>query len=289
VPSSGFSLERHPSIVSDLSILLRNWSDVSVRTSCTTFAIVLQLWFALRSVRAMSCEKDAARRHIQTYVLVVAPFFIFLTFCVVSVILGSPAAVVAETHTPIPHSNLAVPGVFFCIIVQNGDFSHTISSGLKILRAVYIFCSMIQLVTICMEAALVAIVYKQRHMLRNIVPNGWLVLFARLVLFSAYRSVALGLNLAVIMHPDEILLTGASKDRIFNGAIDFVQAAIPFVAFLIFSTERDIFNVWCFWRRPSATLVEELSSMSSSCDDPRDPRKPVKRKDSEIHSDSNNV
>ncbi|KAH8117807.1 hypothetical protein DFH11DRAFT_1541094 [Phellopilus nigrolimitatus] len=68
--------------------------------------------------------------------------------------------------------------------------------------------------------------------------TGWLALFLRVVLFSVYRILALSLNLAIILHPDEILLVGISKDNIFNGVIDYVQAAIPLVAFLAFATEK---------------------------------------------------
>lgn len=101
-------------------------------------------------------------------------------------------------------------------------------------------------------------------------------MFLRVIIFSFYRMVAVSyvqvavrpdgslliafiysLNFAIIAEPDEIILTGLSKNNLYNGPIDFVQATselpnyavifslayflsytVPLVAFLIFGTEK---------------------------------------------------
>ena len=95
------------------------------------------------------------------------------------------------------------------------------------------------------------LIYRKRNILKEQVKghgNAWSSLFMRIVIFGVYRLVALAcvhlflrargrrhlltllllpccrLNMALIIKPDEILLTGISKDPIFNGVIDFVQA-----------------------------------------------------------------
>lgn len=41
------------------------------------------------------------------------------------------------------------------------------------------------------------------------------------------------LNVAIIIHPDELLLVGLAKDNLFNGVIDFFQAASEYSPLLI--------------------------------------------------------
>jgi len=195
-------------------------------------------------------EKDsgaggfALKRHTLTYVLLIIPFFAFAIFSIVSVVLGSPLAY-NDTGALIPSSNLALPGAFYCLILLNAPGNpNNISSQLSLVRASFIFASTVSLVSLCLEVVVAMIVFKQRSLLRRLLPNGWLSLLTRIVAFSLYRALALGLNLAIIISPAEIFLTGISTNNLFNGVIDFMQAAIPLVAFLIFASEKDVLDAW---------------------------------------------
>ena len=85
-------------------------------------------------------------------------------------------------------------------------------------------------------------VVKKRAFLKKIIDNRWQSMLFRIFIFMAYRVVALrsevilvpietrthmwlSLLLLILLRPVEILLTGDSKLNIYNGTIDFVQAA----------------------------------------------------------------
>lgn len=242
-------------------------------TSCATIGIVIQLFLVLRNVQKDNADTHglfAITRHTLSYALLLAPFAAFAVFTIVSVALGSPLADDSNGNL-ISDSNLALPGVFYCLILLNAPSGGSISDQLSLVRASFIFASTISLISLCLEVAVAAIVFKQRSLFRRLLPNGWLSLLTRVAAFSLYRAVALGLNLAVIIHPDELFLTGISKSNLFNGVIDFVQAAIPLVAFLIFASERD---VWSAWRSTESWTWQPWKELS-------DPRTKVKRKNSD--------
>ncbi|KAI5115303.1 hypothetical protein M0805_004498 [Coniferiporia weirii] len=228
-------------------------NGVQALTVCTNLALVMHLWILLRSrsksTRSLAFLEKEGMGLLYTCCLLAAPFAIFMIFTIYSVVAGSGSAIDESTNLPIPDSNLSVPGVFYCVILFNANFSASITPGLKLVRAVYGFSVAISFITVCFEALVARLVYDQRSELRKISNSGWLSLFLRLVSFSVYRIIALCLNLAVILHPDELLLVGIANNNLFNGVIDYFQAAIPLVTFLVFATEKDVLSVWCFWRK----------------------------------------
>ncbi|KAL5526764.1 hypothetical protein ACEPAF_8489 [Sanghuangporus sanghuang] len=231
-------------------------NGVQALTACTNLALVVHLWAVLRycncnhssETKGMGLLSRSRKETIHYCLLLGGPFLAFVVFTVVTMVIGSQPAESADGSGTIPDSNLSIPSVFYCIILQNADFSHSLTPGLNILRSVLMFTCLVSLITVGFEAHIARLVYKRREYLREKTFN-WPALFLRVVLFSIYRIVALSLNVAIIVHPDELLLVGISKNNIFNGVIDFFQAAIPLVAFLAFASEKDILNVWCFWRK----------------------------------------
>ncbi|KLO08565.1 hypothetical protein SCHPADRAFT_605159 [Schizopora paradoxa] len=85
-------------------------------TACTTLGIVVQLLSNLYYLKKGNLEDGFKKRHMFTLSLLVFPYLVFLLFTLVSVVVGSPIAVDAN-RIPIPNSNLAIPGVFYCVIV----------------------------------------------------------------------------------------------------------------------------------------------------------------------------
>ncbi|EJD06621.1 uncharacterized protein FOMMEDRAFT_25855 [Fomitiporia mediterranea MF3/22] len=133
----------------------------------------------------------------------------------------------------------AVFVTFTVYSVVNADFTHSLAPGLKILRAVLTFTCLISLITVGFE-----------DLLKR----------ARQILTHYCAS----LNVAIIVHPDEILLVGISRNNLFNGVIDYFQAAIPLVAFLVFATEKDVLDTWVFWRKAKGQPEEKVSPEKES-------------------------
>ncbi|KLO12757.1 hypothetical protein SCHPADRAFT_399713 [Schizopora paradoxa] len=247
-------------------------NGVQAMTSCATIGVVIQLFCILKNTQR---EKSGGllfdrKRHVLAYALLFVPFFAFLVFSIVSVVLGNSTAIDMYGNME-PDSNLALPGAFYCVILFNSANEGGISSGSQLIRASYIFASIVSLLSLSLEALVAILVFRQRSLLRRLLPNGSLSLLIRIVTFSVYRFLALGLNLAVIIAPDEIFLTGVSTNNLFNGVIDFIQAAIPLVAFLIFATEKDILSAW---RSPESWTLRPWKEVP-------DPRSNVKRKNSD--------
>ncbi|EJD02188.1 uncharacterized protein FOMMEDRAFT_29262 [Fomitiporia mediterranea MF3/22] len=93
------------------------------------------------------------------------------------------------------------------------------------MRAVLIFTGLVSIVTLGLEVSIVIDIYKKRKFLEQRIGH-WYTSLLRVILFSMYRIVSLSLNLQMINHTDEKLLIGISRNNVFDGVIDFVQAAI---------------------------------------------------------------
>ncbi|KAL5525972.1 hypothetical protein ACEPAG_7310 [Sanghuangporus baumii] len=246
-------------------------NGVQALTACTNLALVVHLWAVLRyfncnhssETKGTGFLSRSRKEIIHNCLLLGGPFLVFVVFTVVTMVIGSQPAESGDDSGTIPDSNLSIPSVFYCIILQNADFSHSLTPGLNILRSVLMFTCLVSLITVGFEAHIARLVYKRREYLREKTFN-WPALFLRVVLFSIYRIVALSLNVAIIVHPDELLLVGLSKNNIFNGVIDFFQAAIPLVAFLAFASEKDVLNVWCFWRKDKTQIEKSPASRETA-------------------------
>ncbi|TFY70656.1 hypothetical protein EVG20_g2344 [Dentipellis fragilis] len=79
-------------------------------------------------------------------------------------------------------------------------------------------------------------------------------------------NVKLGFRLMIFM---VYILIGAvfTVWSLFNrgldtSARDLFMASLGILVFALFGTQRDLFQVWCFWRRPSPSTLEEYSERS---------------------------
>ncbi|PAV16539.1 hypothetical protein PNOK_0815900 [Pyrrhoderma noxium] len=238
-------------------------NGVQALTSTMTLSLVIHLLVLFKSFLKNKIDSPAfglsqRRGFIYTGVLIGVPFVAFVIFTLYTLIVGSALAYNSKEQI-IPDSNVSIPGVFYCVILQNADFTYSLTPGLKLLRDVYIYTTAISFSTVCLEMFIAYLVYRNRGFISERLPQevgNWKTLFLRVVLFSIYRILSVSLNVAIIAHPDELLLVGIAKDNLYNGVIDFIQASIPLVAFLTFGSERDVLRVWMFWRKdPNATKI----------------------------------
>ncbi|KAL5533774.1 hypothetical protein ACEPAG_234 [Sanghuangporus baumii] len=232
-------------------------SGIQAMTSCTNLTLVIHLWQLMRQCpvsehRGMGFSWRSRKEMLFDYALLVTPYLIFISFTVAIMVIGGNPAETADGSGFIPGSNLSISGPFYCIILQNANFSHSLDPGLNILRSVVGFCCSISLITPT----------KKRTFLKRNTFN-WMALFSRITLFSGYRIVAVILNIILIDHPDTLLLVGIVKNNSFNGVIDFFNAANPFIVLVVFASEKDIWSVWCFWRKEDSQ-AEENPSLASS-------------------------
>lgn len=228
-------------------------------TSTITLSLVVHLLVLFQAFLRGNVHSPAfglARKRglLYTSAFIGIPFTAFFIFTIYTLMAGSSIAYDSDGDL-IPGSNLSVPAVFYCVILQNADFTYSLDPGLKLLRDVYIYTTAISFTTVCFEMFIAYTVFRNRGVLNEKLPGeygNWKTLFLRVILFSLYRIVSVCLNLAIIVHPDALLLVGIAKANLYNGVIDFVQATIPLVAFLIFGTEKDVLRVWQFWKKDAS-------------------------------------
>jgi len=227
-------------------------NGVQALTACSTLALIINVWSVIRSSTNDGNKPKSPWESHQTLVLLVLPYLAFVTFTIISITLGSPEGLGTD-GSPVSN-NLAIPSVFYCVIFLNTtDGSQDLSKGFQLFRAVYGFTCAMMLITIVFEVHLATIYYRNRKPMSSITsrsPLHPLFFLLRLVLFSTFRLVSLGLMIALLVHPEEIFLVGLSKENVYNGPIDFFQAALPLVAFIFFGTQKDVLEVWSFWKKP---------------------------------------
>ncbi|KLO12239.1 hypothetical protein SCHPADRAFT_432956 [Schizopora paradoxa] len=120
-------------------------------------------------------------------------------------------------------------------------------------RAPIYFSLSLSILSLFLEVFTISLIVKNIQKFRKLLPIGWTQVLRRILVFSLYRIVLLCLMIAspLVASPVEFFLMGFSKNNLYNGIIDFMQASVPLVIFLIFASEKDILQAWCFWRRKS--------------------------------------
>ncbi|KAL5519412.1 hypothetical protein ACEPAH_1095 [Sanghuangporus vaninii] len=242
-------------------------NGIQAMTSSTNLALVIHLWQLLRQCPAsehggMGSSARSRKKILFDCALLVTPILVLVAFTVSTMMIGMDPAKGLAVESTIPGSGLSVPTVFYCIIFENGDFTHSLGLVLTILRSVLGFSCSISLITVGFEVSIAILVYRKRTFLNRNAFN-WMALFSRIALFSAYRIVAVILNAAIMDRPDILFLVGMADDNLFSGVVDFFNAATPLVAFVVFASEKDIWSVWCFWREEES-LTEAKPSLASS-------------------------
>jgi len=106
-------------------------NGVQPLTASTTIGIVIQLLSNLFAIKRGDVEGDSKKRHLFTYALLIVPYIIFVVFTVVSVVLGNAMATDSNGYL-ISNSNLALPGVFYCLVIVNAPPSTGISRQLSL-------------------------------------------------------------------------------------------------------------------------------------------------------------
>ncbi|KLO12215.1 hypothetical protein SCHPADRAFT_929385 [Schizopora paradoxa] len=227
-------------------------NGVQPLTACTTLGIVIQLLSSLYSVKKGTVADSSKGRRLLTLVLLIFPYFVFLVFTIVSAVLGSPEAL-TSLGTPRPNTNLAVPGVFYCTILLN---SSSFSGAKSLASSPVLLSFQLLILSLCLEAFIVVFILKNLKTLRKKLPTAWTQVLIRIVVLSVHRFVLIYLlyNSPLVKSasssPNELYESFVNTMYVGNFS-DFMQATAPIVVFLVFASEKDVLNAWCFWRRKS--------------------------------------
>ncbi|KAI0635517.1 hypothetical protein C8Q77DRAFT_573286 [Trametes polyzona] len=187
-----------------------------VLVAMSTFSLVLQLWFTL--CNALRPPKEATRYNLlRNAFLLLAPYFMWLGFIVAMLVIG----------TRNPQKVQRAGGLVYCTIKLSEPGNVTA-----------IFVAAILLVMVGLDVYIGTVLYKNWRALRGSDHPGAIPfsLIVRVAIFSFICVVGIGCAF------------------VFLSNISFVAgntmiALMPLIAFLVFGTQRDILNIWMFWRR----------------------------------------
>jgi len=185
---------------------------------CATSALglVLNLWFTLRSALSPRRGGSSLIRW-RMPLLIASPYFIGMIFFIAAIALQAqfPATVTRNRK------------FFYCSM--DGRFGVAVAGFSALLVQFVIF----------FEVWVAILMY--RHWIRvrdneHKADGIKLSMVIRIGVFSLYGVVAGTVSLITIWDP--------------NNAFSYMfLATVPLASFLVFSTQRDIINVWCFWRK----------------------------------------
>ncbi|KLO08566.1 hypothetical protein SCHPADRAFT_605152 [Schizopora paradoxa] len=217
-------------------------------TTLTTFGVVLQFLSSLYSVKTRTVADSSRKRRLFTLSLLIFPYFVFFIFVIISVVIGITGAEGFDGD-PIPDSNLALPGAFYCLILLD---SSSAPGEFSLARAPFYLSLTVSSFSLLFEGTSIFI-FRNMRLLHKLLPIGWTQVLFRIVAFSLYRFTLLCVMFEspLLVAPIDLFLTGVTNNNLYNGVIDFMQATVPLAVFLIFASEKDILQAWCFWRKNS--------------------------------------
>ncbi|EIW57153.1 uncharacterized protein TRAVEDRAFT_48204 [Trametes versicolor FP-101664 SS1] len=187
-----------------------------VLVSMSTFSLVLQLYFTLRN--ALRPPKQATQgNYLRNAFLLLAPYIAWLGFAVAILVVG----------TKNPHAVQRAGGLVYCTI-------KTAPPG----NVTAICVAVILLVMVGLDIYIGTVLYRNWRALRGSDHPGAIPfsLIVRVSIFSFFCIVGIGCAFVFL-----------SNVSFFAG--NTIIALMPLIAFLVFGTQRDIINVWMFWRR----------------------------------------
>ncbi|EJF58584.1 hypothetical protein BD309DRAFT_920132 [Dichomitus squalens] len=186
-----------------------------VLVAMSTFALVLQLWFTLSSALAPPA-KVKSRNYVRNGLLLVAPYVAWLGAVITILVIGTL------------HPNT---------VERAGHFVYcTISSG-RPGNIIAIIVAIILLVMVVFDIYIATVLYRNWRALRGSDRPGQipLSLLVRVAIFSFVCVVGIG-------------CAGVFLSNVAFFAGNVIIALMPLIAFLVFGTQRDILDVWMFWR-----------------------------------------
>ncbi|KAI0715780.1 hypothetical protein C8T65DRAFT_138680 [Cerioporus squamosus] len=188
-----------------------------VLVAMSTFSLVLQLWFTLSNAMQPPKMKTTRRDCFRNTILLVGPYIAWLGFVIAILVIGT-------LH---PNS-----------VARAGHFVYCTIDGGKAGNVTAIVVAVILLVMVGLDIYIATVLYKNWRALRGSDRPGQLPfsLIVRVAIFSFVCVVGIGCAFVFL-----------SNVSYFAGNI--IIALMPLIAFLVFGTQKDIVDVWLFWRR----------------------------------------
>ncbi|KAH9486510.1 hypothetical protein JR316_0000575 [Psilocybe cubensis] len=185
-----------------------------------TFLVVFQIWrtfrdpISLRVYGGRQCSEKAA-----LFVTLSLPYIVFILFTITSLVLQ-----IKSPHT-LDRSN-----GLYCTV-----------TGLAFRRwSVPLSTVTILILMLGFEIAIAIRYYLARQRILNSFP-------------LANRSTSRGLVIRISLFNIYLLITFGASVVFLSGAIQpwayMVQAALSMVAFVLFATQKNVFDAWCFWKK----------------------------------------
>jgi len=141
--------------------------------------------------------------------------------------------------------NLAVPTMFYCVVVTDPSFTT------PILPSGIIFSIAVMSCTLLFEGYLIWMIQGKRRenfAIRRVYRN----ILVRVGVFSIYRIWALAMLFVELLNPKAAIFPGITTLSGFVGSAELVLAAGPLVAFLILSTRSDVLRSWGIKKQESS-------------------------------------
>ncbi|KAF8067918.1 hypothetical protein FPV67DRAFT_1164672 [Lyophyllum atratum] len=189
-------------------------------TAATTLALVIQIWFVVRSVVTSTSSKAGRIPPLLLTALLVVPYLLYVAILVGTLVVG-------WQH---PDTVRRVGSGMYC------NFSNRIPGRLSTLLV-----ALIMLPAVVLEA-LICKALRQQWALFKRQPDA-LSMALRVVSFAFVGILAIALSLVFFF-------------MVHHGAdLNIVISMMPVSAVLIFGTQSDLLRVWMFWKKRPAPAV----------------------------------
>ncbi|KZS96248.1 hypothetical protein SISNIDRAFT_450898 [Sistotremastrum niveocremeum HHB9708] len=198
-------------------------------TAVSTLGMVINLWLIL--------NRPAQPLTLKRSLLLASPaYVVFVAFFVGAYVAGAPA--IPEFQA----ANSAIPGPFYCFVVENGPLTNSPTGVFRTLISVYVFAAVIHGFIFGLECAIFYTLFKKRRDFREPLMKET---FTRVGIFTVYRIISI-IMMAFLMHdPESLLIEGLTSPRdIYDGYAEIVAAAGPLVVFINLATRRDVRTAW---------------------------------------------
>ncbi|RDB27485.1 hypothetical protein Hypma_003846 [Hypsizygus marmoreus] len=190
-------------------------------TAATTLALVIQIWFLVRSVvTATPSNKSGRTPPLVTAVLLVVPYIFFISIVVGTLVIGWQD----------PRTVRRVGSGMYC------SFRNKVPGRLStILVASIMIPAVVLEVLICRSL--------RRQWTLFLHQKDSLPMILRVVLFTFFGIVAVALSLLFFV-------------KVHHGSeLNIVISTLPIAAVVIFGTQPDLIRTWIFWKKRPQTVI----------------------------------
>ncbi|KAF8478218.1 hypothetical protein JB92DRAFT_3048575 [Gautieria morchelliformis] len=221
---------------------------VQAMTSCSTVALIIQLWLRLRTA-IYGVTISPIQSRLITTALIMAPWILLISF-----------SVAASYVTTIRVAGSSISNIFYCTVQLN-------SRSASFLRAEYGIVIVFILMTLVWDVLLVKTMYLHWSAYRSKSAVS-LSILVRVAAFSLFR-VVVAIAYATVLFSTQIdagVIIVSTGETLVNLVVpvwvDLSQAALPLVAFLVLGTTKETLATLMFWR----TISKSRQAASSEGD-----------------------